>query len=373
MRALLLAALAVAACDDRAGPSGGPWIEATARVDGAFVVVDYHCLRGSYTPALIVETGTKLACEAKRATLRLPAAKLGAGPHTLTFGDEYRSVPPYKVAIDVPASALQPYFSVDKCTFESSGIQMGLTVDKAPEIDCWGAGGARAALHVIAPANAQLQLGGKTVTVPPSGELEQVVDFSDALLAMSIDDAVSRGDGNPITIPYQLVAGNQTLAGTLAFATKFGQHAKLVETWLADIAAGKIDRPAFTPVTPGQRATLLVVPIYGDFDATDRRGTLRTAGYVAIVKAGKRTEHGTCQLDDKAKGAITAKRFLVEHDVTVTRLADGKVVAHKTFAPDPEKCPMLAYVQLDHPEVEATPSGSDVKAWLDTLTTATLE
>jgi hypothetical protein len=267
---------------------------------------------------------------------------------------------------DLPASG--PYFKVAKCASDSDSQPIDLVVGDKPVI-CTTFGGARSKLAIRANPNAKLTLGAKQVTIPASGELDTIVEFGDAILALAIDDFVSSeiGAETPLTIPWKLEGAGKPLDGTLKFTVRFGQQSRMFRRWVRDVVDGKIDRPAFAPPQKNQRKTVLRVPSddYSAMTVTDRRGKVADVDLVAVEREVKRTQQGTC--DFNSTGKVTrARRFGVEVEVELFETAGGTSVEKKSFA-DPGGCPMFAMLAPSNPEVAVRVDVKVVMAWLEAL------
>ena len=364
LHAFAAAAAAAAAITSAAGCGGKELsLTATAKVEGNFVVVTASCNIRSQVEA----SGVSGPCAPDApAMLRVPAERIGTGAKSvavvLTGAGKRAQV---DVAVDIPASATGPYFLVAKCVGDG-GEFLGLE-DGGRKFDCHTAGGARITLSMQASPGAKLTIGGKTVGVP-EGPFELGVDLGDGILALSIDDLLSdASDGPKLAIPWKLDAAGKQIEGKLTAFVKFGQHDTVMWQWLHDVAAGKVDRPAFQPRAEG-RKTAVRVPTekFAKLTATDCRGTVRELGLIAVEREVKRTKGGTCEFESKGK-VITAARFGVELEVKVIGTADGKEVTTKIF-PAPTGCPSFAMLRPDRAEVAVRASEADVMAWLDTLT-----
>jgi hypothetical protein len=338
-------------------------LTATAKVEGSFVVVSASCSMHARVEA----AGVAGECgPAAPATLRVPAQRLGTGAKTIAVsGSGAGKQAQVEVTVDIPASATGPYFAVTKCSNDSTEF---LTLDdRGRALQCSTAGGARVKLTMQASPGGKLTIGGKTVTAA-DGDFELGVELSEGILALSIDDLHSTAsDGPKLAIPWKLEAGGKQIEGQLTAAVKFGSHKTVVWQWLRDVAAGKVDRPAFQPRAEG-RKTAIRVPTekFAKLTTTDQRGTVRELALIAIEREVKRTKAGTCQFDSNGK-VITAARFGVELEVKVIGTGDGKEVATKIF-PAPSGCPSFAMLRPDRAEVAVRAGEADVMAWLDTLT-----
>jgi hypothetical protein len=341
-------------------------LTATAKVDGTFVVITASCS----LPAQVEASGVAGDCRPDAPVmLRVPAQRIGAGAKSVAVsGNGAGKRAQLQVAVDVPAAATGPYFLVTKCM--GDGGEFLALEDGGRKHDCHTAGGARVKLAIQASPGAKLTIGGQTVGVPDGGQFELGVDLGEGILALSIDDLLSdASDGPKLAIPWKLDAAGQQLEGKLTAFVKFGQHDTLMWRWLRDVAAGKVDRPAFQPRAEGRR-TAIRVPAekFAKLTPTDRRGTVRELGLIAIEREARRTQSGTCQFEGRGKGkVITATRFGVELEVKVVNTADGKEVTTKSF-PAPAGCPSFAMLRPDRAEVAVRVGEADVMAWLDTLT-----
>ena len=358
---IVAAALAVAA-----GCGGGKDLSltATAKVDGNFVVITATCnLRSDVEAA-----GISGACTPEAPlTLRVPAQQIGTGPKkvavTMSAVGKRATV---EAAVDVPATATGPYFLVTKCGGDS-GEFLDLD-DSGRKFQCHTAGGARLKLSIQATPGAKLTIGGQTVGVPDGGQFELGVDLGEGILALPVDDLLSdASEGPKLVLPWKLDAAGKPLEGKLTASVKFGSHKQVMWQWLRDFADGKIDRPAFQPRTEG-RQTALRVPTekFAKLGLTDRRGTVREIGLIAVEREARRTERGTCKFESKGK-IVTVKRLDVPVEVKVIGTADGKPVTTKVF-PAPADCPSFAFMRSDRPEVTVRVADADVMKWLDTLT-----
>lgn len=372
------ALLALAACgkgtpaasDDPEGPPAP--LEATARIEGSTVVVHAKC--PAYWTIEIV--GQSAPCLGTGADVKLVAAKLGAGHHDVamsaTGGFKQKTITG-SFAVDVPAAAVAPYFVIDGCASEYEREDVGLFVKGAgkPQM-CRSYHGARAKLQIKASPNAKVTIGVQTMTVPDSGELEPIVDLTEPLLGLTIDQLAvdSLGASPTMTMPWKLDAGGSQLTGTLEITEEVGEGGKLARQLLKDVAAGKVDRPAFTVAKPSERRTIALLGLDDKATPTDRRGTVRDLDLVAVERETARTESGTCEFDSNGK-VVRARRFSVEVEVTVTNLADGTVVATKKFAPSKDSCPMFEMMDPRDPQTAVSPNQDGIMAWLETLTRAT--
>ena len=362
--ALAAAAAATAAITAAAGCGGKDLsLTATAKVDGSFVVVTASC---NVYSKLEVSGITGDCTPEAPATIRVPAQRFGAGSKTvavvLTGIGKRKQV---DVAVDIPASATGPFFVVTKCIGDG-GEFLGLE-DGGRKFDCHTAGGARVKLAIQASPGAKLTIGGQTMGVPDT-QFEHGVDLSDGILALSIDDLLSdASDGPRLAIPWKLEADGKQIEGKLTAFVKFGNHKTVMWQWLRDVTAGKMDRPAFQPRAEG-RTTAIRVPTekFAKLTTTDRRGTVRELGLIAVEREVKRTKGGTCEFESKGK-VITAARFGIELEVKVIGTADGKAVTTKIF-PAPAGCPSFAMLRPGKAEVAVRVREADVMTWLDTLT-----
>lgn len=349
-----------------AGCGGGKDLSltATAKVEGSFVVVSATCnIYGQ-----IEASGVSSDCRPDApAVLRIPAQRLGTGAQKVVVnGSGAGKKAQVEVAVDIPASATGPYFTVTKCGGDTSGDFITVE-DGGKKLECHTAGGARVKLAMQASPGGKLTIGGKTVTAA-DGELELAVELGEGILALSLDDLLSdASDGPKIAVPWKLEAGGKQIEGQLTAAVKFGNHKTVMWQWLRDVAGGKVDRPAFQPRAEG-RKTAIRVPTekYAKLATTDRRGTVRELGLIAIEREVKRTKDGSCEFESNGK-VIKAARFGVELEVKVIGTADGKEVTTKVF-PAPAGCPTFAMLRPDRAEVAVRADEAAVMAWLDTLT-----
>jgi hypothetical protein len=339
---------------------------ATAKVEGPFVVIEANC----NVPAAKIEAGGVTSpCDPDApAMLRVPAQSVGSGPKTIVVNGtgvgQQRQV---EVSVDIPASAIGPYFEVSGCPrAETSGEFLSVEAGSRT-FDCsTGGGGARVKLSLQASPNGKLTIGGKPVAVPASGKLDHVLDLGEGILALSLDDLTAGGsDGPPISVPWKLDAGGKQLEGTIATRVKFGNHDQLMWQWLRDVAAGKVERPRFTPRTEG-RKTAIRVPEnkFSKLAPTDRRGTTREVSFLAIEREAKRSKDGTCDFVVDRRN-VTATRYGVELEVKLVSTANGKPIETKVF-PAPAGCPEFAMLDPKRAEVAVRVREEDVMAWLET-------
>ena len=363
--------LLLVACKSTGSPADDVPFVPTARVDGPMVVIEVRC---PDTTGEIQANGQRTYCSyEKRATLRLPAAGIGTGKHTIAVSYQHRrDTRTENVTVDIPASATGPYLTVDKCEDDfqdKTRAQLDLVVDGKGKQDCSSFHGARAKVDFRATPGGKLTLGtDKPLDVPASGELEATVDLTPAIMALKLDDFAVSGlsaKTPPMEVAYAFDAGGKHLTGTLAFQQASFEMGKLFHVWLHDLVDGKIDRPAFTPPAAGERKTILFLDSHDDVQTTDRRGTVKELDYVATIKETGRKEAGTCEFETSGKKTV-AKRYGVDSEVTVTSLADGKVVVTKPF-PAPSGCPMVAMLDPNKPETSVIVNKNDVMAWLETL------
>jgi len=339
-------------------------IKASVRVDGTFVVVEVSCPGATSVRA----AGASEHCsKGSPAVIRIPADTFGAGTHKIMVEGEMTSLKPTKVelTVDIPASALGPSFTVEDCAQGPEGDSMDLKVGDTA-FSCRTSGGARAKLTGRASPRGKLTIGAKTIDVPDSGKYEVVADLSGGILALTIDDLVSRNAEPAIVVPWKVDAGGKQIEGTLAFSLKYGGHRKVMGQWLRDVVDGKIDRPVFTPRTEGRHTAVRAPTGDQELIATDRRGTVRELGLIAIDRETKRTQDGVCRFDS-TQGSVTATRYGVELEVKVVSTADGKVVATRTFPPG-KGCPTVALLDRKKPEVGIPTPDTEISAWIDTLT-----
>lgn len=370
-RALLL--LTLAACgngsskDVPAGATAGH-LAVTAKIDGPYVVVTATCTEYATLEAL----GASTTCHEGPTELRILATKLGAGPHTFAaeanHGDERMKG---EVAITIPAAAVAPFLVIEDCVSEYSGNdgRVGVFVKTGGKnFNCDSFHGARVKLEIKASPNAKLTFGGKPITIAETGEAAPIVDLSEGILALTVDQLAvdSMSASTPIEVPWTLEVGNSKLAGKITVQESVGYAGKLSGQWLADIAAGKIDRPAFTVAKPGERRTIALFGDDGKLSLTDRRGTVRDLDLIAVAKEIGRTESGTCDFESSGK-VVRARRFSVEVEVKITNLADGSVVATKKFLPSPDGCPMFVTFDPSDPRTAVSPDSDKIMKWLETF------
>lgn len=361
--------LALAACKSSGDADEPDFFHPTAKVDGPMIVIEAGCKHGGITAV-----GQHAYCDSGRAaTIRVPAATVGTGPQKITVtyerGRETRSV---EVSVTVPAASTGPYVSIEKCVEDFSATDrshVDLVVDGKGKLSCSTFHGACAKLEIRATPGGRLTLGdGKPVDVPASGELEVVAEFAAPMLAMKLDDFTTGGLGSkspPLEVAYALDAGGKQATGKLVFEEASYEQGRMFGHWLRDLADGKLDRPAFTPPPAGARKTILFLDSRDKMMPTDRRGTIKDLAYVATIKETGRKEAGTCEFQSSGKTTV-AKRFGIDAEVTVTSLADGKVLTTKAF-PAPAGCPMVAMLDPNKPETAVMVNSDDVMKWLETL------
>jgi hypothetical protein len=234
--------------------------------------------------------------------------------------------------------------------------------------------GANAKLIIEANPNAKLTIAGKTETIPESGTLAHVVDLTEPVLALKLDDVAvdpqeptKRSTKASIAVPYSLESDGTTLAGNLEFTEVVGFEGGLGSHFLALVAAGKAERGGFTTAKTGERRTVGWVGHDGKLRVTDRSGAIRDVDLIAVEHETARSENGTCDYEAEGK-QIRAKRVLVDIELAVMNLADG-TVENKPFpaSPDPRNCPMFSVMDRKDPKAEARVADDTIKAWLDSL------
>jgi hypothetical protein len=274
--------------------------------------------------------------------------------------------------VEVPEVPKDPFFTLDDCVSDYSSVEDSASIsvtsgDKS--LDCRSFHGVRAKVKLHVNPGAKLQIAGRDVTVPATGAVETIVDFSDAILDVSIDDfAADTLDSKSaeLTVPWKLEAGGKSIEGKLTLTEASYEHGKLYRQWLRDVSDGKIDHPSFTAAAKGERKTIALLDVDNrDITPTDRRGKVRDLDMVAVEKETKRTESGVCEFD--TNGTVTrAKRFGVELEVTVSSLTDGHVVATKTF-PAPSGCPSFEMLDPNDPKTAVRPRKEDITRWLESF------
>lgn len=98
----------------------------------------------------------------------------------------------------------------------------------------------------------------------------------------------------------------------------------LLARFLRDVAAGKVDRPAFVAPAAGARKNVVCVPDERSIQVLDHRGAVKDLAMVAIAAESEPVEHGTCELESKGT-KVSAKRLDISLTVTVT--AEGRLMA----------------------------------------------
>ena len=232
-RSLLL--IALAACgnagskDVPAGATAGH-LDVTAKIDGPNIVVTATCPEWAKLEAL----GESTFCKVGPTELRVLASKLGTGSRTFaaeaTHGSERWKG---EVAITIPAAAVAPFFVIEDCNSEISGNddRVGVFVKTGGKsFNCYTFHGARVKLQIKASPNAKLTFGGKPITIPETGEAEPIIDLTEGLLGLTIDQLAveSSGASTPIEVPWTLEVGSSKLAGKITVQETVGEFIRSV-------------------------------------------------------------------------------------------------------------------------------------------------
>lgn len=337
----------------------------TAKTDGPQVVLTTTCPEYGTLEA----RGESVMCKAGPTELRLLASKLGAGTHTITADARHGEVHLHgEVTVTVPAAALAPYMVIADCNGDISDKYVGVTVKSGGKsFDCNTFHGARVRLAINATPNAKLTFGTKAITIPESGVAEPIVDLTEGILAFTVDQlADSERVSPPIEVPWTLEVAGTKLAGKITVQESILDAGGLAGLWLADVAAGKIDRPAFSVAKPGERRTIVLLGTNGKVQTTDRRGTVRDLDLIAVETEASRVEQGHCDFDSDGK-QVRARRFAVTIDVKVTNLVDGSAIGTRSFTPSADGCPMFDMFDPADPQTVVGPDRGPVMKWLETL------
>ncbi|MGN6104991.1 MAG: hypothetical protein ACTHU0_07805 [Kofleriaceae bacterium] len=336
-----------------------------ARLDGSVLLVDVDCLDGWRVEAL-GQTATCSSSTQPRATLRVSAEQLGAGPHTITvMATHGRDAATRNVSIDIPATALGSFFALVGCASDHRGQDKYTSITVAngdQSFPCQSFHGPRAKASILVNRGAKLRLGGRDVAVPDTGRVEAIVELGDAILDVAMDDFA--GKAAVLAVPWQLEASGQVLEGKLTISEAAHDKGALYRMWLRDLVAGKIDRAAFRPPAAGEVQTLVLFDeLRGAIATTRREGTVRDLDLVAMSRVTARREAGACRYN---RDSVAARRFDVDLEVAVTSLADGRVIATRSF-PAPADCPSMTVVSSQDPEVEVSENEIQILKWLEPL------
>lgn len=337
-----------------------------ARLDGSVVLVEVDCL-DTWRVEALGQTATCSSSTRPRATLRVSAEQLGVGPHAFTVtATNGRDAATRKVSIDVPATALGPFFTLAGCASDHRAEDRYATITVAngdQSFPCQSFQGPRAKASILVNRGAKLRIGGREVAVPDTGRVEALVELGDAILDVAMDDFA--GKAAALAVPWQLEAGGQVLEGKLTISEAAHDKGALYRMWLRDLVAGKIDRAAFRPPAAGEVKTLVLFDeIRGAIATTRREGTVRDLDLVAMSRVTARREAGTCNYNGDS---VAARRFDIDLEVAVTSLADGRVIATRPF-PAPVDCPSMTVVSTKDPEVEVSENEIQILKWLEPLT-----
>lgn len=370
-RWLVLAVILGGACkkDDKFAK-----LDATATVVGSTVVVTAPCT--NFESVAAAERGAFTKCANGQARLEIPIEKLGTGKQTINLrgsDSSGRTIALVDLEVDVELSGRPPYLRAS-CTDSDPADEFPTTIavkiGEQNAVECQIFGGANAKVIFEGNPNSKLSIAGKTVTVPETGKLTQLIDFTEQVLALKLADVAndpeepmaSRAE-TMIAIPYSLESDGKTLAGTVELRENTAGH--LGTHFLARVAAGKAERGGFTAPKAGERRTAGWVTAKGKLFVTDRSGTIREVDLVATDRETGRTENGTCEYTDMDGKAVTAKRILIDVELAVMNLADG-TVEKKPF-PSPRMCPAFEVTEVKDPKAEARVENEAIKAWLASL------
>ncbi|MCW5801300.1 MAG: hypothetical protein KIT31_02725 [Deltaproteobacteria bacterium] len=341
-------------------------LTATARVEGSFVLVEATC--PGATDVEVAPFALRDDCSFDNpARFRIPAAQLGAGAKKLTVTGVMKNHKPtaIEVSVDVPDAALAPYLLVDRCG-RDAGRSESLTLEgggRATSCDTFG--GARVKLLGRASPNGKLSIGGKTIEIPASGELAAVVELTDAILGLTIDELVDRHGDPKLALPWKLEAKGKTAEGKLSLRASYGNSRHVFAAWLRDVASGKVDRPAFV-ARPGRKTVVRISRgDLADLSASDRRGTVREVALIVVERELGRAKDGTCEFE--TNGRVTrATRYGIDLELVATSTLDGTTVATKAFKSE-GGCPSFAMLDPANPVVAVGVSEQTITAWLDEI------